>query len=776
MQRPVNRIAFIGNYLPRQCGIATFTTDIAEAVANAYPKTTVFAVPMNDTAEGYAYPPRVRFEVADREVAAYRRAADFLNINNSDIVCLQHEFGIFGGPAGSHILALLNDLRAPVVTTLHTVLRDPDPNQRKVMDELIALSDRLVVMSQKGIGFLKDIYGVADEKIDFIHHGIPDVPFVDPNFYKDKFGVEGQIVLLTFGLLSPGKGIEYVIEALPAVLEHHPNLVYLVVGATHPHLKREQGESYRLSLQRLAQEKGVQSNLIFHNRFVTIEELCEFIGCADLYITPYLNERQITSGTLAYSVGAGKAVISTPYWYAEELLAEGRGLLIPFRDSAAIADRILYLLEHEAERHAMRRKAYQLGRDMIWKHVAQQYMASFERARDERLMHPRGVVKPRGKRPMELPDLDLTHLRTLTDDSGIIQHATFAVPNYDEGYATDDNARALTLSILIEEQGGESRAEARRLATRYLAFLSHAFNPETRRFRNFMTYRRDWKEEIGSEDCHGRALWALGTTAGRTRWSGLRGLAVRLFEEALPAVSGFKSPRAWAFSLLGIMEYLRRFYGHRAAADTRKLLSERLLSLFEHNHTDDWVWFEDRLTYSNAKLSHALILCGRWMEHDQMVDAGLRSLDWLMSIQRMDNDHFVPIGSNGFYVRGRDRARFDQQPVEAHASASACLEAYRMTGDERWKEDAYRAFGWFLGHNDLRIPLYDSSTGGCCDGLSPDRVNQNQGAESTLAFLLTLVEMRTAEHVIKSSDPQTEIEFPAGANPAPPATKEPTSQ
>ncbi|MBN2308657.1 MAG: glycosyltransferase family 4 protein [Candidatus Hydrogenedentes bacterium] len=758
MELKVNGIAFIGNYLPRQCGIATFTTDLCQGMASTYPDRTVFAIAMNDTQKGYAYPPRVQFEVAERELASYHRAADFLNVNDVDVVCLQHEYGIFGGQAGSHIVALLEDLRMPVVTTLHTVLREPNGAQKKVMESLTELTARFVVMSKQGYEFLTELYGIPDEKIDLIHHGIPDVPFVDPNYYKDKFGVEGKMVLLTFGLLSPNKGIEYVIEALPAIIEKYPDVVYICLGATHPHLKREQGESYRLSLQRLVEAKGVESHVIFHNRFVNLEELCEFIGSADIYITPYLNEAQITSGTLAYSVGAGKPVVSTPYWYAQELLADGRGLLVPFRDADAIAQRVIELIENETERHAIRKRAYTLGRDMIWREVSHRYMESFERAREERFKKRRVfVARTVDKRPAELPPLNLDHLRRMTDDTGMLQHATFSVPNYDEGYTTDDNARALVLAVLLEELGDTVAAEARQLAARYLAFLFHAFNPETRRFRNFFSYNRTWLEETGSPDSHGRALWAIGMVAGRSKDDGLRGLAVRMFDEALPSAQEFTSPRACAFTLIGVMEFLRRFYGHRGAGDCRAVLAERLLDQYLGNRSksrgsDEWLWFEDIVAYSNAKLPHALILCGRWMERGPMVEAGLESLEWLTKVQRMQGEQFVPIGCNGWYRRGGERARFDQQPIEAYATVSACLEAFRMTGEERWRKEAQRAFDWFLGGNDLGAPLYNFRTGGCFDGLTPDRINQNQGAESTLSYLLSRMEMSLAEHIIPTPE------------------------
>lgn len=751
---PIQRIAFIGNYLPRQCGIATFTADLCEAIAATNNGTTCIALPVNDVQAGYAYPPRVRFELTEKDLDSYRRAADFLNINNVGLVCLQHEYGIFGGRAGSNILALLGELRMPIVTTLHTILRDPDPDQRRVLEEVAALSDRLVVMSERGAEFLQEVYGVHPKKIDRIPHGIPDIPFVDPSFHKDLFGVEGKIVLLSFGLLSANKGIENVITALPAILARHPNVVYIILGATHPHVKRQDGETYRLSLQWLAHEKGVEGQVIFYNHFVSLEELVQFISAADIYITPYHDAAQITSGTLAYTIGAGKAVISTPYWYAEEMLAEGRGALVPFRDPQALADQVINLLDHEAERHAMRKRAYLFGREMIWPQVARRYMQSFERAKAERRhFTPSGfTVKPLDKRPEELPPLKLDHLRHMTDQTGMLQHALFTAPNYREGYTTDDNARALLVSALLDELGIEESLE---LSSRYLAFIWYAFNAESGRFCNFMNYQRNWLETSGSDDSHGRALWALGTVLGRSNTPALHSLAGRLFEQALPTILLTTSPRAWAFALIGIQEYMRRFTGDRRASQVREELSQRLMNLYQRNHSDEWRWFEDGLTYCNAALSHALLLCGQSIPNSAMADAGLESLRWLADLQRAKAGHFVPIGSNGFYQRGGERARFDQQPVEAQAMVSACLEAYRITNDTRWRKEARRAFEWFLGRNDLNLPIYDPTTGGCRDGLHPDRPNENQGAESTLAFLQALLELRLTENTLLSMKART---------------------
>jgi glycosyltransferase involved in cell wall biosynthesis len=748
----IKRIAFIGNYMPRQCGIATFTTDLCEAIAGEFKETSCIALPVNDIEEGYEYPPRVRFELTEKDIESYRRGADFLNINNVDIVSLQHEYGIYGGKAGRYILTLLRELRMPVITTFHTILRDPNVDQRRVLEEIASLSNRVVVMSNRAVEFLKDIYHIPAKKIDLIPHGIPDVPFVDPSFNKDLFGVEGKSVLLSFGLLSPNKGIENVINALPSIMEKHPNVVYIIVGATHPSILRNEGETYRMSLQRLADEKGVDSNVIFINRFVEIDELIQFIGAADIYITPYQDEAQITSGTLAYTVGAGKAVISTPYWYAEEMLAEERGALVPFQDPSALAEQVIDLLDNESKRHAMRKRAYLYGRSMIWPEIANRYMQCFERARTEHRHYAQAefAVKPMNRRAGDLPPLKLDHFRNMTDETGIFQHAIFTVPNFSEGYTTDDNARALLVSALLEKSGNR---EAAGKVTRYLAFIWYAFNPETKRFRNFMDFQRNWLEETGSDDSHGRALWALGNVINCSNVPTLQNMAGKVFEQSLLSILETTSPRAWAFSLLGINEYLARFNGDRRAGQVQEELAERLLTLYKDNQKENWHWFEDKLTYCNAALSHAMLLCGESLENEAMTKAGLVSLDWLMNIQHSkDGGHFVPIGSNGFYTLGGERARFDQQPVEAQTTVSACLEANRITGDKKWEREARLAFDWYLGRNDLHISVYDPTTGGCRDGLHPDRPNENQGAESTMAFLQSLLELKLSESFTKTDE------------------------
>ena len=747
----IKKIAFLGDYFPRKCGIATFTHDLRGAVAAVYPGIDCFVAPVNDQAEGYDYGPEVRFEFSENDLDSYTRTAEYLNFSGTDVVCLQHEYGIFGGPAGSFILALLRDLRIPVVTTLHTLLEKPSAEQRRVLQELALLSSRLVVMSERGRRMLREIHGVPDGKIDLIPHGIPDLPFTDPNYLKDQFQVEGKQVLLTFGLLSPNKGIEYVLRALPEVVKEFPNFVYIVLGATHPNLVRDHGEVYRLGLERLAADLAIAKHVSFYNRFVDLAELTDFLGVADLYITPYLNPAQITSGTLAYAYGSGKAVISTPYWHAEELLADGRGVLVPFADSAAIAREIVALLRDDKRRHAMRKAAYVEGRGMVWERAARGYMASFERARSQPTSQPirRMGVRTLDEKRLELPAIRLDHLAAMSDSTGLLQHAIYSLPDYAHGYCTDDNARALVATLLLEELELDL-PEVRRLGATYASFMQYAFDPGARRFRNFMSYDRRWLEAAGSEDSQGRALWALGTTVGRSGRADLQSWAAQLFERALPPLLETTSPRTWAFALLGIYEYFRRLSGDRLATQVRDVLTQRLIDLHEANADADWCWFEDTVSYDNARLPQVLILGGRWAGNPKAFEIGLKSLRWLVDVQKSPSGHFCPIGSEGFHQRGGKPARFDQQPVEALATISACLEAYRSTNDPAWHREARIAFEWFLGRNDLGLALCDPKTGACCDGLHVDRVNQNRGAESTHSYLIALSEMKLLENHLKA--------------------------
>ena len=741
----IKSIAVIGNYLPRQCGIATFTRDLVEGLSAQAPDTDCWAVAMNDRLEGYPYPEKVRFEINQNKLADYGIASQFLNISETDILCVQHEFGIFGGTAGSHLLKFLGDLNMPVVTTLHTVLKDPSPEYRDVMCKLSSLSDKLVVMSHKAEKFLQDIYGIPREKIAFIHHGIPDMPFIDSSFNKDKFEVEGKKVLLTFGLLSPSKGIETVLHALPAVLEKHPDVVYIILGATHPHVLKSQGDAYRIMLQQTVHKLGIGRNVIFQNSFLALRELGEFLGIADIYITPYPEEAQITSGTLAYAMGTGKAIISTPYWYAVEMLAEGRGKIVPFKNSKALAEQINALLDNDGERHAMRKKAYTFTREATWKEVSRRYLEIFRDVRQNRKHHPRPrfsyVEDIKAITSFALPEIKLDHLKSLTDDTGILQHANHTIPDRYYGYCTDDNARALLVAVLGQKYMPSNGFGLDALAGHYLGFLLYAYNDKNGRFRNFMDYSRQWAEEIGSEDSHGRSLWCLGKAVAFLENPSHLAVSTILFKKALGVAENFFAPRAIAFSLIGLDAYLCKFSGDSDARRIRDILADRLFVQFKNHGTSDWPWLEDALNYANAKLPQALLVSGTRMHRSDMVDMGLGCLKWLLAMQT-NSHHFAPIGSNGWYQKGGKRTRFDQQPIETKAMVDACVEAYTITNDRQWFANTVMCFNWFLGHNDLNMPLYDPKTGGCRDGLMVDGINQNEGAESTLAWLLSLLTMQ----------------------------------
>ncbi|RMF96973.1 MAG: glycosyltransferase [Candidatus Schekmanbacteria bacterium] len=759
-------VALIGNYLPRRCGIATFTSDLLRGLSLEAPDTSFWAIAMNDIPEGYPYPSEVRFEVRQRELIDYTLASDFLNMNNVDIVNLQHEYGIFGGDCGSNIINLLSNLRMPVVTTLHTVLEQPSDEQKEVLISIAKLSNRLVVMSEHAKEILKKVFGIPYEKIVMIHHGIPDVPFVDPNYYKDQFGVEGRRVILTFGLLSPNKGIEYMIDAMPEIVKRFPDCVYIILGATHPHVKKEHGESYRIFLQRKARELGVENHLIFHNRFVELKELCEFLGAADIYVTPYLNKQQIVSGTLAYSLGAGKAVISTPYWYAEEMLADGRGRIVSFRDSKALAENVINLFSNEVERHSMRKRAYIYCRNMIWKEVSRRYLDVFEEVRSEMEGKAKPVFKTKTleKTLFDLPQPKLDHLLRLTDDVGILQHAKYIIPDRFHGYCTDDNARALIAVLMAQEFVAEEDLLIE-LMCKYLSFLHYAFNEKNGRFRNFMNYERKWLDEKGSDDSYARAIWALGATVGLSKFENIAGYALTLFKKSLSAALEFKYYHPISFSIIGIQEYLKRFGGDSEARRARELLASKLKELYHIHSSDDWQWVSDKVTWGSGKVAQALIMAGQWIPDNEMMEIGLKILEWLMKHQTDNvNKYFAPVGNNGWFEKNSVKARFDQQPIEALSMIEACREAYNVTREEKWISFARLCIEWFLGRNDANAPLYDYITGGCCDGLMASGINQNQGAESTLCWLISLFNMRKMLNLqIKSkADEKVEVLTQAG--------------
>lgn len=775
----LNNVSLVGNYLPRRCGIATFTSDLADALATTAPDIDVHTVAMNDRAEGYRYPNRVWFEINQNRMGEYKLASDFLNMGGVDIVSLQHEFGIFGGKAGSHLFEMLRRLRMPVVTTLHTVLKDPEPQYREGLLELAKYTDRFVVMADRAYDFLINIYKIPRERIQLIHHGIPDVPFVDPAFYKDQFGVEGKKVILTFGLLGPSKGLENMIEALPAIVKKHPDVVYIVLGATHPGVLAHSGEDYRLGLQRRAKELGVDKHIEWFNKFVELEELVEFLGAADVYVTPYENEAQITSGTLAYALGTGKATVATPYWYAQEMLADGRGRLVPFKNTPAMAEAIIDLFDNEVSRHAMRKKAYQFTRSMRWSEIAGQYLDLFDEVRRERLRNPKPLSSksPRRSKTPELQEVKLDHLQILTDDCGILSHARCTVPDRAAGYTTANNARALVTVLMAQDHLAETGEQARRLdqmVCRYLAFLEYAFDDETGRFWEKMNFNRTWADEPISEDAHGQAIRALGEAVSRSQVRGHMTLATNLFHRALPACESFEHLHGWSYSLIGIHAYLRRFSGDSSARRVREHLAHKLFDAFKSNSSSDWPWPTDQITYTASRLPHALLLSGRWMFNNEMIQQALRSLEWLHKIQYNNSDNqFAPIGSQGWYSRDGQKARFDQLPAEASGTIDANLEAYRVTNDRKWLDRAYKCLNWFLGDNDLRQPLYDNTTGGCFDKLMAHGVDENQGADATVSWLLSLLslyEHNLAEEVADTPAPAPGVapNVPTKADPTPP--------
>jgi glycosyltransferase involved in cell wall biosynthesis len=738
----LRRVAIIGNSLPRRCGIATFTTDLQQAIAASDTNVQVSIAAITDDGRSYDYPPTVWLQIGEDAIEDYERAADVLNASAVDVVSLQHEFGIFGGEAGCHVITLLSRLTIPVVTTLHTVLAEPSPVQRAVLDRIVGLSTTVVVMAEKGRQLLRSVYDVPAEKIEVIPHGIPNVAFVAPDRAKAQLGYSDRAVILTFGLLSPNKGIEVMIDAMPQILESRPDAIYVVLGATHPHLVRQEGEAYRESLMARVRASGVEDHVVFLDRFVDQATLLDFIAMCDVYVTPYLNQAQMTSGTLAYSFGLGKAVVSTPYWHAEELLGDGRGVLVPFSDAAALGGEIALLLTDDERRNDLRRKAYAVGRSMTWARTAERYLAVLAAARQERT--PRTVVRldtaaAAGSIPNP-PEMQLGHFLSMCDDTGLFQHAVHSVPDRSHGYCVDDNARALLVACALNGQGEKCLPEG--LTAGFAAFIQHAWNPDARRFRNFMGFDRRWLEDRGSEDSHGRTLWALGecslsdATPARRRW------AAALFAEALPTVETFRSPRAWAFTLLGLAAYCEQVDRGDDTRRLRKLLADRLMSIMSAVETPDWVWFENGLAYDNARLPQALIATGCSMGSPTYVAAGLRALRWLVAQQTAPQGHFRPVGSETFGDQRAAPKAFDQQPLEAAATISACLAAWRADGDVEWRADAARAFHWFLGDNDLKQLLVDVDTGCCRDGLHSDRPNQNCGGESVVSYLLGLAEIR----------------------------------
>jgi glycosyltransferase involved in cell wall biosynthesis len=741
-------VALIGSYVPRRCGIATFTHHLATAIAERIydqpleSTDRVRIVAVNDQDDLYDYGPEVAFEVGQHRKYDYRNAADYLNDSRFDTISLQHEYGLFGGEAGVYLLELLERVKKPIVSTLHTVLAEPNDNQREVLTRICGCSAALVVMAERARSILADCYDVPPERIRVIHHGVPDLPFRNKETSKGRFGTAGAPTILTFGLLSPNKGIEVMLDALAQIVPDHPDIVFTVLGATHPHVKRDSGESYRLSLEQRALERGVQKNVIFHNRYVTEEDLCEYLAAADIYVTPYHNMEQIVSGTLAYALAAGTAVVSTPYRYAQEMLAEGRGCLVDPGDVDGFADTIRNLLEDADDRQRMQAAAYEYGRAMIWPRVALQYHETLTEACADAVERARVQAREEKRRlrmRLSLPEVRLSILLAMTDDVGILQHCVYATPDRRHGYATDDNARAVIVAAMVWSHFHDERILAP-LQT-YLAFLNHARPGGGGSFRNLMSYDRRWLEVDWSDDCQGRVQWALGYLIAHAPHKSMRLLAEDLFRLSLANFECMTSPRAWAFAVLGLYYYLREFPDDQLARGVLKTLAKRLETAFQDQETADWPWCEDVVTYDNARVPQALILAGLALDEESLTQRGLRVLNWLLEVQTADDGHLSVIGSDGGLRRGGRRAPYDQQPLEAAALIDACKAAHRATDEERWLIEMRRCFAWYLGRNDAGVSLIEFKSHGCYDGLVRGGVNQNFGAESCVSWLLSLLTM-----------------------------------
>ncbi|MBS1724595.1 MAG: glycosyltransferase family 4 protein [Armatimonadetes bacterium] len=719
------RVAVIGTHAPRQCGIATFTGDLAGAIASAGGEVEVIAVVEPGDEDVYQAPVSKVFRQEER--SDYIRVADWINGNGFDAVCLQHEFGIYGGSYGRHITGLLERLDVPVLTTLHTILERPTHDQRVAFDEVLQLSSGLATMSKKGRQLLLDVYGVPDSRITVVPHGIPEVGPKSSEDAKARLGLSGRKVLLTFGLLSPDKGIEQVIEALPDLVEACPDLLYLVVGATHPKIRLHHGESYRQQLMDLARRLGVVAHVEFENRFMTLDELTLRLQAADVYVTPYLKREQITSGALSYAFGCGNAVVSTPYWHAEELLADGRGRLVPFGCPEGISATVQDLLADPVELQRIQMDAYRHGLAMQWPNIGRKYLKVFRSLRPAVAALPSD--HPSSEEVMGTP-LGLDRLLDMTDDVGLLQHATYSVPNRFEGYCLDDNARALVALTGIDCPD----KRVRKATETCLAFVDHAFDGGKRTFRNFMGFDRTWLESTGSHDSFGRAIWGLGSIIGAGRRSSHVDLASELLVKACSGLLAVDSLRARAYMILGLAAAQGTPYND-LISKARRTLSTWLHRILGERATTEWPWFEDSLTYDNAVLCAALICAGQMDGDERMTLDALRSLLWLTQVQTDDESRFFPVGSDGFWRSGSERAIYDQQPLEAWSTIHACAVAYEATQDSQWLREAKRAWAWFFGSNSGSVRMVDPDTGGCFDGLTPDGVNFNLGAESTLSLL-----------------------------------------
>jgi len=736
-------IAFIGNYLPRTCGIATFTRDLLVSVRkNLNSDSTVFAIAMDEEGKTYNYADEVLYSVGQNKLKDYIEAANIINTSNAQVVSIQHEFGIYGGWDGIYLLSMLSRINIPIVTTLHTVLLSPSPNQKKIITEIAQRSFKTVVMSRDSAQTLNRVYGVPEEKIEIIFHGTPDFISVDTSHFKKRFKLEGRKMILTFGLLSPSKGIETVIRALPPLTKDFPDITYVILGITHPNVLKEQGEKYREGLVRLVERLRLRPHVIFDDRFVKLEELYAWLQASDIYVTPYMNKDQSVSGTLSYAMGAGNAIISTPYRYAEEMLSEGRGVLFDFNDSEKLSAILRDLLSDANKLRSLQKKAYYFGKQMSWKKVSKRYVEVLERAASSK--KPETATRARSAPIMRIPKFDLTHIKRLTDDTGIIQHCKFIVPDRSSGYCLDDNARALILCAWAAFLLGDEDAKA--LLPTYCAFVRHMQGKDGS-FANFFSYRREIIDEKGSDDSNGRTVWALGYLSWRTRNETLRSFSREMMNNSFRMIPKLNL-RGKAFSAIGLACYLRAFGGDERAIELLKNVSSDIAQAYAKSSEKNWQWFENILAYDNAVIPMSLFNAYGILKDESLLKIAEDSLSFLEQNIFRDGKLSI-IGNRGWYVKGKESARFDQQPIDVAAVALAMQSAYRVTGDKEYINKMRTAFDWFLGDNDLGIPMFDTGSKGCSDGLMQGGASMNQGAESTISFLMALLAV-LEEHEIES--------------------------
>lgn len=748
------KIAYISTYPPRECGLATFNQNLIQAVSsnqnhnvatnNGY----VIALNDSDSLDEYQYPEEVKVIIRQQHIEDYNQAAEYINKGDTDCCILQHEFGIFGGDSGVYVLPFIKKIDKPIISIFHTVLKSPSYLQKMIIQEIARVSAKVVVMGRCAVGFLKDIYDVPEEKIEFIEHGVPDLEAPVFNQVKASPMFAGRKVLLTFGLLSRNKGLETVVRALPAIAAVHPDILYVILGNTHPGIRKNSGEEYRESLISLAEELGVKQNLAFINKFVTEEDLIQYLTATDIYVTPYLNEAQITSGTLSYAVGAGAAVLSTPYWHATELLDEDRGRLFNFKDHSRLSDLVLELLDDPEKLAEIKSNAYNYGLGLRWPVIGKKYIAIAKDAVENPDLSDK--IFSQIMDAEVLPPFSLKYIKLLTDSTGIIQHAKYGIPNWKEGYCLDDNARALVMTLMSYQLDGNE--EALKLMNPYMSFI-HYMQNEDGSFRNFLSYGREYLDELGSEDAYGRAVWALGYLVRYSPGNSYAEFGEELLWKALPQAENLRYLRGIANSIIGICHYLKVHSSDKEMMKVMLSLTKKLTDAYETTSGENWHWFENYLTYDNAILPLALYHSAEITADKKVLEIAVKTTAFL-ELHTVNDKYLNPIGNDGWYFREGEKPLNDQQAIETMAMVLMYSQAFSVTGKEEYMKKMTLSYLWFLGENSLRTPLYDQETGGCCDGLQMHGVNRNQGAESTLAYLISHLSVMLAfkQHYKNSQD------------------------